>query len=128
MPMSLGDPAVADRPLPRNVVVFGGSGFVGRNLRARLCGQVKCLVGVGQHPLEAPGAETITMDQVHRLSLEGDTAAVQLAAHRYNASSSIAAQSEILPRNVDITRHVYHFCVCRKIQEVRLQVVSKFFF
>lgn len=106
--------------LPDNVLVFGASGFIGSNLLHRLRGRVGRLVGLSQHGFQEQGVETLTMAQLPELTLEGETVAVVLAAHRYDASAFKLAQSEILVRNVNILGEAYHACVRLGVQEVRL--------
>jgi len=107
---------------PDAVVIFGASGFIGRNIVDALTGRVGALVGVTHRTAEVPGCTTVT--SIDRLAdvppLPPETVVINAAAVRYDARTFRAQQSEILGRNVRIANLVYDFCVARKICEVRL--------
>jgi nucleoside-diphosphate-sugar epimerase len=103
------------------VVVFGGSGFVGRNLIARLAGRVPRIISVSLTGTPVPGAaESYAMGSLAGIKdLPAGTIAVNVAAHRYDAKRFDRAQSEILLANAQLTETLYAFCLDRGITEVR---------
>jgi len=107
---------------PDAVLIFGASGFVGRNIVDALAGRVRTLIGVTYRTATVPGCTAVTtidrLDEVPPLPAE--TVVINAAAVRYDAATFRAQQSEILERNVRIANTVYAFCVTRKISEVRL--------
>lgn len=106
--------------LPETVVVFGASGFVGRNLIRRLTGRVGRLVAVSPGGVALDGAEGVRMKDLDHLSIGSDAIAVHLAAHRYDAANVRAAQSDMLVKNVQICGRVFEFCVRQGISELRM--------
>jgi nucleoside-diphosphate-sugar epimerase len=104
------------------VVIFGASGFIGRNIVDALAGRVGSLIGVTHRTATVTGCTAVAtidrLDDVPRLPPE--TVVINAAAVRYDAGTFRAQQSEILDRNVRIANAVYAFCVKRKISEVRL--------
>jgi nucleoside-diphosphate-sugar epimerase len=103
------------------IIVFGGSGFVGRNLIARLAPRGVRLISVSRTGAPVPGAtESYAMDHLCDIAdLSGDAIVVNVAAHRYDAARFDLAQSEILLANAALTETVYGFCLDRGIKEVR---------
>ena len=108
--------------LPEAVVLFGASGFVGRNIADALAGQVAMLVGVTGAALAVPGCTHVTvMSERHTLpTLPNDTVAIHVAAYRYDAARFDLAQSDIVRHNSQLNADVYHFCAERGIKEMRL--------
>lgn len=106
----------------RAVVLFGASGFIGRNIVEALAGRLETLIGVTGSGASVPGCDVVV--PVHNLAaipaLPPETVVINTAAYRYDARSFQAEQSTILTRNVAIANAVYDFCVTRKIAEVRL--------
>ncbi len=104
------------------VVIFGATGFVGRNLVAWLAGKVKRIVAVSRSGAPVGGAgECAAMDRLDDIApLPGDAVVINLAAQRYDASRFDLAQSDILTANVEIANAVYRFCVGRGLREVRV--------
>ena len=107
--------------LPEAVVLFGASGFIGRNIVAALRGQVGLLVGVNGSGRAVPGCDlTVAADALASVpALPPDTAVVNVAAFRYFASRFGTQQAEILSANVSLTDAVYRFALDRGITEVR---------
>lgn len=103
------------------VVVFGATGFVGRNLVARLAGKVSRIVAVSRSGAVVPGAqECVAMDRLDDISrLPADAVVFNLSAQRYDAGRFDMAQSDILTANVEIANAVYRFCIQRGLSEVR---------
>ena len=103
------------------VVIFGASGFVGRNLVSRLARKVDRIVAVSRRGTPVPGAqECVRMDRLADVApLPPETIVVNLAAQRYDASRFEMAQCDILNANVEIANAVYRFCLERGIREVR---------
>ena len=109
-------------PLPCAVVIFGASGFIGRNIVDRLSGRIARIIGVTHVSPAVPGCSEVVrfsaLDSVGELPQ--DTVAIHVAAHRYDASNFTLEQSEILRNNARMVEEVYHFCAQRRIGEVRL--------
>jgi len=103
------------------VVVFGGSGFVGRNLISRLAGRVPRIISVSLTGAPVPGAtESHAIGALAGIgALPAETIAVNVAAHRYDAKRFDRAQSEILLANAQLVETLYAFCLDRGITEVR---------
>jgi nucleoside-diphosphate-sugar epimerase len=106
----------------RAVVLFGASGFIGRNIVEALAGRVDTLIGVTGRGTSVPRCDAVVrMDDLAAIpALPAETVVINAAAYRYDARSFQAEQSTILTRNVAIANTVYDFCVMRKISEVRL--------
>ena len=107
---------------PEAVVVFGASGFIGRNIVDGLSGRVVTVIGITNRIATVPGCTAVTpIDRLDDVPpLPPDAVVINAAAVRYDARTFRAQQSEILDRNVRIANAVYGFCVARKISEVRL--------
>lgn len=107
--------------LPETVLVFGASGFVGRNIVDTLRGRVGCVIGVTRSGTPVPGCNaTIVAAALDTLpALPPATAIVHVAAFRYLASRFGAQQAEILQANLALTDLVYRFALARGITEVR---------
>jgi nucleoside-diphosphate-sugar epimerase len=107
--------------LPQAVVVFGASGFIGRNVVDALRGKVELLIGVNASGRPVPGCDrTFSADTLAGLpALPADSAIVDVAAFRYFASIFGKQQSEILATNQRITELVYRLALDRGIAEVR---------
>lgn len=103
------------------VVVFGATGFVGRNIVEALRGEVPHLIGVSGSGAAAPGCdETISLAKLPSLGpLPVATAIIHVAARRYDAATFRADQSAILSDNLAIANAVYAFAAERGIKEVR---------
>ena len=108
--------------LPRAVVVFGASGFIGRNIVDALAGRVETLIGVTGRTPAVPGCTmTLPADRLADIApLPADTVVVNVAAKRYDARNFRDDQTDILRLNVEIANAIYAFCVARRITEVRL--------
>jgi nucleoside-diphosphate-sugar epimerase len=103
------------------VVIFGATGFVGRNLAAHLAPKVGRIVAVSRNGAPVPGArQSVAMARLSDIEpLPPETIVVNLAAQRYDASRFDMAQSDILTSNVEIANAVYRFCIERGLREVR---------
>ena len=90
--------------MPDAVVIFGASGFIGRNIVDALAGKVGRLIGITNRTPAVPGCTAVT--SIHELrdvqALPPDTVIINAAAARYDASTFRAQQSEILECNVRI--------------------------
>jgi nucleoside-diphosphate-sugar epimerase len=106
--------------LPETVVLFGASGFIGRNIVAALHGRTE-LVAVTSSGQTVPGcARTVAAAALADLPpLPDATAIVNVAAFRYFASRFASQQAEILAANTALTDAVYRFALARGIFEIR---------
>ena len=107
--------------LPEAVVLFGASGFLGRNMLDALADRVPMVVAVNGSGEPVPGcAATARLADVDSLPvLPPDTVVIDVAAHRYDARRFRDEQSVILQVNAHIAASVYRFCVERGLTEVR---------
>jgi len=107
--------------LPECVLVFGASGFVGRNIVDALAGRAR-VIGVNASGRAVPGCEiTIAAAALDGLpALPEQTAIIHVAAFRYYASQFGRQQAEILRANLAMTDQVYAFALERGIGEVRV--------
>jgi nucleoside-diphosphate-sugar epimerase len=107
--------------LPEAVVVFGASGFVGRNVVEALRGRVGLLVGVSASGRAVPGCDrTVAAEALATVpALPARAAIVHVAAFRYFASRFARQQAEILSANLALTDLVYRFALERGVAEVR---------
>ena len=107
--------------LPEAVVLFGASGFIGRNIAQTLAGQVPLLIGVNHSGRVVPGCtRTIAAGALNELGdLPTGSAIVHVAAFRYFASRFAGQQAEIVAANLQLTDLVYRFALQRGITEVR---------
>lgn len=108
--------------LPDAVVIFGASGFIGRNIVDALAGKVTTLIGVTKRTAAVPGCtEVTTIDRIDALpALPRETVVINVAAVRYDAGTFRADQNAIMRANVEIAGRGFGFCVARGISEVRL--------
>lgn len=108
-------------PLPEAVLVFGASGFIGRNIVEALQGQVGTVIGVNASGRAVPGcARSVAAADLASLpALPARTAIVHVASFRYFASRFGKQQAEILSANLGLTDLVYRFALERGITEVR---------
>lgn len=107
---------------PEAMVIFGASGFIGRNMVHRYCDRVQTLIGVNASGDQVPGCELVvpsnTLDQIK--GLPAGTIAVNVAAFRYDVSRFEMVQNDILTQNVAMTNTFYQFCAQHKITEARV--------
>jgi len=108
--------------LPEAVIVFGASGFVGRNIVDALAGRVDHVIGVNASGRAVPGCSmTVAAAALDSLpSLPGETAIIHVAAFRYFASNFGRQQQEILRANLAMTDQIYGFAMERGISELRV--------
>jgi nucleoside-diphosphate-sugar epimerase len=103
------------------IVLFGATGFVGRNLARAAIDAGHRVVAVSRGGTPAPGCDLhISIEDIDRIPPVSDAIVVHVAAQRYDASRFAMAQSDILSANVALTNRVYGFCAERGITEVRL--------
>ena len=107
--------------LPDAVVLFGASGFIGRNIVDALAGRTH-LVGVTGSGTPIPGCDQVVAgaDIGGIGPLPPDTVIIHVAAFRYFASRFARQQAEILAVNTALTQAVYDFALARGITEVRV--------
>lgn len=107
---------------PEAVVLFGASGFIGRNIVDSLHGKVALLVGVNASGRAVPGChQTVTAATLGDVAaLPSDAAVLNVAAFRYFASRFASQQAAILSVNVALTDAVYRFALDRGIKELRV--------
>lgn len=108
--------------LPESVIVFGASGFIGRNIVEALAGRVSQVIGVTASGRPVPGcATTVAASALEEMPpLPADTAIIHVAAFRYFASRFGRQQAEIMRANLGMTDQVYGFALARGITEVRV--------
>ncbi len=106
---------------PEAVVLFGASGFVGRNTTEALRGKVGRTIGVNASGRPVPGCDlTVSVDALSTIpALPKDTAIVNVAAFRYYASQFARQQAQLLSANLMLTDTVYRFALERGISEIR---------
>lgn len=104
------------------VLVFGASGFVGRNLVDRLAADGREVFAVTGSGKPVPGAtRTVALASIGDIGhLPSDVVACHLAAYRYDAGRFDLAQSDILLHNNELNGRILHFCAERKIGELRM--------
>jgi nucleoside-diphosphate-sugar epimerase len=108
--------------LTEAVVLFGASGFIGRNLVEAFAKHVPLVYGVTAGGAAVPGT-TRGFDFARRgdiPALPRETVLVNAAARRYDSRRFACEQSAILAHNSEIATRIYEFCVERGIREVRL--------
>ncbi len=103
-------------------MLFGASGFIGRNIVSALHGKVARLVAVNASGRVVPGCDqTVTADALCDIAaLPRDSVIVHVAAHRYAASRFADQQAAILSSNLGLTDAVYRFALNRGITELRV--------
>jgi nucleoside-diphosphate-sugar epimerase len=106
--------------LPEAVVLFGGGGFIGRNIVAALRDRTE-LVAVTASGRTIPDCpRTVSLAGLADLPpLPAETAIVHVAAFRYSPSRFAGQQPDILATNTALTDAVYRFALARGITEVR---------
>ena len=106
--------------LPDAVVLFGASGFIGRNIVAALAGRTELVAVTGSGRPVADCARTVAAAALSDLpALPAETSIIHVAAFRYLASRFAAQQAEILAVNTGLTDAVYRFALARGITEIR---------
>ena len=108
--------------LPDAVVLFGASGFIGRNIVEALRGRLPMLIGINRTGRPVPGCtDTVAAHALDELGpLPTDTVVVHVAAFRYSASYFSAQQADIISTNLMLTDLVYGFALRRGITELRV--------
>jgi nucleoside-diphosphate-sugar epimerase len=108
--------------LPDVVVLFGASGFIGRNIVQALAGRVELLVGVNSSGRPVPGCTlTVPANAMDAIPpLPSHSAIVHVAAFRYFASRFAHQQADIVAANLSLADVVYRFALQRGISEVRI--------
>jgi len=103
------------------VVIFGATGFVGRNLTAYLKGTRERIVAVSHSGVAVDGAtECVAIRDIESIApLQKGTIAINVAAYRYDASRAASLHSDILVANTAIVNRFYEFCLAFGITEVR---------
>jgi nucleoside-diphosphate-sugar epimerase len=106
--------------LPEAVVLFGASGFIGRNIVASLHGHTE-LHAVTSTGRPVPGcAHAVTITDLASLPpLPSVTVIIHVAACRYFASRFARQQADILAVNTALTEAIYRFALARGIKEIR---------
>ena len=108
--------------LPAALVVFGASGFIGRNLIDAFAGRLDMLVGVTGDAREVRGCtHVVRASELGDVPpLPTDTVVINFAAFRYDAGRFELAQSDIIRHNAELASRIFDFCAQRKIREMRL--------
>lgn len=104
------------------VVLFGATGFVGRNLAIALAAEGRRVIALSRSGATVPeAAVSLPLSRLHEVeALPDDAVVVHVAAQRYDASRFEMGQSDILTSNVELSNRVYEFCAERGVTEVRL--------
>jgi len=107
--------------LPAAVVLFGASGFIGRNIVAALRERTE-LIAVTASGRPVPGcARSVGVAALPELApLPDGTAIIHVAAYRYFASRFASQQADILSANTALTDAVYRFALDCGITELRV--------
>ncbi|MFZ1989004.1 MAG: NAD(P)-dependent oxidoreductase [Alphaproteobacteria bacterium] len=105
----------------RTVVLFGGTGFIGRNLAAHLAAAGDSVITVSRSGAPAEGAQkNYSIAGLRDIgAIPPNSFLINVAAHRYDASNFLAGQSEIIVRNAELYGLAYQFAVEHGIKEVR---------
>ena len=103
------------------VVLFGASGFIGRNLVDALAARDLKVIAVSKSGAAVPGASCcLAMAEVGSLEVDAKATAVfSVAAMRYAPATFVEDQGRILNANVQIMQQVFDFCLSKGITEVR---------
>lgn len=105
----------------RAVVLFGCSGFLGRNIIDSLYSTDMDVYGInstGKHVDRC--VKTFKLDEIDSLPrLPNNSVIINAAAFRYNAENFKEDQLLAFDTNVNITNKLFEFAVKRKINEVR---------
>lgn len=104
------------------VLVFGASGFIGRNLTDRLTSDGRVVFGVTHSGAPVPGAaRTIALERIGDLpALPADAIALHVANHRYDSQRFELVQSDVLTANLALNARIFQVCAERKITELRM--------
>lgn len=105
------------------VILFGATGFVGRNLARRFARDGREVVAVSRSGATVPeAARSVGMADLDEDigPLPADAVVCHVAAQRYDAGRFGMAQSDILTANVDLTTEVFAFCARQGVKEVRM--------
>ncbi|GGB64002.1 hypothetical protein GCM10011316_39770 [Roseibium aquae] len=107
---------------PEALVIFGASGFVGRNMVEAYCDLVPTVIGVTASGNAVPGCDLVVpVGSLNDIPvLPARTVAVNVAAFRYDAGRQEMVQNDILANNVALTNGFFGFCAQRKIKEARI--------
>lgn len=103
------------------LVIFGATGFVGRNLALHLRGTRDRIIAVSRSgaPVEGATDAFSSGDMSSIPPLPADAIVINVAAYRYDAARASLLHSDIVTANVAITNQIYEFCLARSIKEVR---------
>lgn len=104
------------------IVLFGASGFVGRNLMERLTAEGRTVYAITGSGSPLPGAAaTASLERAADLPLlPADAIAVHVAAYRYDSERFELKQSDILVNNLALNARVFQFCAERGVKELRM--------
>jgi len=107
---------------PEALLIFGASGFIGRNIANALKGEVPLLIGITGTAISTPSCTHVfPMSELDSIpALPENTVAIHVAAYRYDMSRLNLVQNDILRFNTELNGRVFDFCANRKIREVRL--------
>lgn len=106
---------------PEALVIFGASGFIGRNIVEEAKGKVGRIIAVTRSGGPVPGcAQTVAIDRLAEIgALPQHCVAINVAAARYDPGRFASEQGALFDGNSAIVNAFYGFCVERGIKEVR---------
>jgi UDP-glucose 4-epimerase len=104
------------------IILFGASGFIGRNLVDRLSRDGHDIYAVNASGKPVLGArQTVALKDVDQLpDLPATTNVIHVGAYRYESNRFELKQSDILVENLALNARVFKFCAERKLKELRM--------
>lgn len=112
------------------IIVIGGTGFVGQNLVGRLAAEIPSvktgvqpnaeIISVSGTGRAVTGAHrSLAFSKLSEFKASPNAVVFFLAAHRYNSDNFLNEQSLLLKENTRLAHEAYDFCAKNSIREVR---------